>query len=150
MTSYPGTLFFLTTLAGTALAAVTSPSIVPPMKPVLEAVDKLGYTTPTEVSYDKGTWEIEVLEKNQPVEVRLDAKTNKVLGSHTDEPHPQLPKSSLTLAEIVDRLEKANYTPIKHLEWEGDEWEAEAFHDSNWHEVHLDTTGKITRDEIDD
>jgi hypothetical protein len=116
---------------------------------VLNSVAKAGYESITEVSYDDGQWEVEALKNNEPVGLRIDPQSGKVLREHRDEPHPRLPAKLQALPALVGRLEKDGYHPIKKAEFHVTGWEIEALHDGSWRELILDTQGKIVDDQPD-
>lgn len=121
-----------------------------PLSAILEAVAKAGYTDVTEVSYDDGQWEVEVLKDGRPVGLRIDPLSAKILRDHPDEPHPRIPQGAKPLTAIVAQLEKDGYSPIEKAELELAGWEVEALHNGQWRELIIDLDGKIISDQLDD
>lgn len=144
---------------GMLLALVAAPLVAsgdtPPnssksLSSILEGVLDSGYTDVTEISFDDGRWEIECLKGRKSVGLAVNPQSGKIVTEYADEPHPKLPAKSKSLLNIIHRLEKSGYTPIKKAEFEVNGWEVEAMHDSTWRELTLDTDGEILTDRLDD
>ncbi|MGC4004817.1 MAG: PepSY domain-containing protein [Pirellulales bacterium] len=101
------------------------PSSAKPLSAVLDAVATAGYDAPTEITYDDGRWEVEVLKAGKPLGLVVDPATAVIVREHADEPHPALPADAIGLRTIVGRLEKEGYVPTK-VEFETTGWEIEA------------------------
>jgi hypothetical protein len=121
-----------------------------PLSAVLKSLTKAGYEAVTEVSFDDGLWEVEVLQRGEPLGLRVHPDTAQVLRKYPDEPHPRLSAEQPSLAFIARRLEKAGYTPIKKAEFESGTWEVEALRGRDLRELIVDANGKIIRDQRED
>jgi hypothetical protein len=113
---------------------------------VLKMVEKAGYDAVTEVSFDDGRWEVEALKDKQPVELKIDPVSLKVIDERPDESHHPLKEGSTPLSAIVDRLQKAGFNRLRKAEFEVTGWEVEAFHDASWRELMLSIDGEILPD----
>jgi hypothetical protein len=116
----------------------------------LNAVTNAGYASVTEVSYDDGQWEVEAIHDGQPIGLRIDPRSAKILNEHPDEPHPQVPDAAKPLIKIVRQLEQKGYSPVKKAELELAGWEVEALHNGQWRDLLVGLDGKILSDRLDD
>lgn len=121
-----------------------------PLIAILQAVTDAGYVDVTEVSFDKGEWEIEVLKNGKPLGLRVDPQTAKVRFEYADEPHPAVPPVAKPLADIVQAIEAAGYSDIRKADFEQNHWEIEATSSQGRRELSVDLNGKVLSDRQDD
>jgi uncharacterized membrane protein YkoI len=121
---------------------------------LLEIVAKLeqdGYHPITEVSLDRGQWEIEAYKQGTPFELRVDPTNGAVISEHRDGGDPVPPAGAKKLSDIVRGLEAAGYARIDDVSFEGRNWEVEAFRNGTKRELRVDPmNGRVVSDRVDD
>jgi hypothetical protein len=135
-----------TLFASTSMAAAGSlpPSSAKPLSAVLASLDAAGYTSASDVEFDHGRWEVEVLKAGAAIEVYVDPQSGKVVSEGADVRHDQLPADARPLAAVAKHLEDAGYLVISGIDLEGAFWEIEATRNGMRYEVLVDArTGKV-------
>lgn len=122
------------------------PAAAKPLTAVLDSVTQAGYSSITEVSYDNGQWEVEALKDAQPVGLRIDPQSGKILRTHPDEPHPAIPAGTKPMKEIVIQLQNAGFDSFKSVEFEHGSWELDAHNTQGWRELIVHAQGKVLVD----
>ena len=144
----------LVALVAVSSAAALAQSAKPTGKTLLEIVAKLeqdGYDPITDVSLDRGQWEIEAHKFGTPLELRVDPASGAIVSEHQDDGDPVPPAGAKKLSEIVRGVVAAGYTGIEEISFEGRSWEVEAVRNGTRRELRVDpTTGSIVSDRVDD
>ncbi|MCI0548379.1 MAG: PepSY domain-containing protein [Candidatus Rokubacteria bacterium] len=145
-------LIVASVVVGSSLAVAQSER--PVGKTLLEIVGTLegqGYGPITEVSRERGTWEVEAYKNGTPYELRVDPATGGIISEHRDDGDPTPPANARKLSEIVRGLEAAGYTHIDEISFERRTWEVEAVRGGTKRELRVDPiTGQVVSDRIDD
>lgn len=122
-------------------------------KTLLEIVTRLeseGYGPITEVSLDKGRWEVDAYKDGTPLELHIDPATGRTTSEHRDHAHPMPPAGAKKLSDIVKGLAAQGYTQIHEISFGMQTWEVEAFRDGAKRELRVDPiTGKVVADRAD-
>jgi hypothetical protein len=122
-------------------------------KPILEIVLGLehdGYGPITEISFEKGRWEVEVYKDGTAYEVLIDPETGKIIAQRLDDGDPKPPAHAKRLSEILQNLETLGYSRISEVSFERSRWEIEAYRDRSKRELRVDpVTGRVVSDRSD-
>jgi uncharacterized membrane protein YkoI len=134
--------------------ALAAGAQAPAGKTLLEIVTTLereAYGPITEVSLERGRWEVDTYKDGVPVELHIDPATGRILNQHPDEGDPKPPANAKKLSAILKDIEAAGYTQITDVSFETRTWEVEAWRGNAKRELRVDpVTGKIVFDRADD
>jgi uncharacterized membrane protein YkoI len=118
---------------------------------IVAKLEKDGYGPFSEVSRDRGQWEIEVQKGKDALELIVNSSTGEIISQYPDDTDPQPPAGSLALSEVLRKVVAAGYSDIDSISFERRYWEVEAFKDGQEHECQVDPkTAEIVSDRIDD
>jgi hypothetical protein len=144
-------------LAAITIAPATAPSDgdkpqgAKSMLQIVTTLEEQGYTPFVEVSFDDGRWEVEAYKGNASVELTVDPTTGEILGVHRDEAERRPPKGSLSLSELLQRLEKNRRLGFEEASFERRYWEIEIHRDGAKYELYVDPeTAEIVSERVDD
>jgi hypothetical protein len=130
--------------ASTAAAGSLPPGSAKPLSEVLSSLETAGYAAATDVEFDHGRWQIEVMKATAALELYVDPQSGKVLDEVPDDRRDRLPADAKPLAAVVKLLEDAGYLAISEIDLEGAYWEIEATRSGMRYEVLVDVrTAKV-------
>ena len=118
---------------------------------IVSLLEQQGYGPFHEVSFDDGIWEVEVQEKGQWFELRVDPQSGKILSALRDDVKRSATAEAQPLSKILHGLEQAGYVHITDVSFEQTDWEIDAFRASDKHELHVNPkSGEVVSDRLDD
>jgi len=121
------------------------------MLTIVTQLEKDGYGPVTDVSFDDGSCEVEIVKDDVEHELNVDPLTGKVLSEHPDEREARPADGTQPLSKILTTLDEAGWTTIVEASYERNTWEVEAYQGAEKHELRVDAvSGKIVRDRLDD
>lgn len=104
------------------------------MQQAIGKLEAAGYTRISDVEYDDGVWEADVVRKDgSRGEVAVDPATGEIFDAVSDRP-------LLSANAVLGHLSKAGYVNVQELERKGALWEAEAW-DKNGTPLELTISG---------
>jgi hypothetical protein len=118
---------------------------------VVTGLEKQEYGPITEISFDDGVWEVETYKADVAYEISVDPESGDVLTEHRDDGDRKPPTDSMRLSDIIAGLEKAGFSEVNDVSFEGRSWEAEARRDNQKRELRIDAkSGDVISDRVDD
>lgn len=127
------------------------PSESKPLVEIVAGLEKQGFAPIVEISFDDGVWEAEAYKDDTAFELSIDPSSGEVVAEHRDDGDAKPPAESMLLSEIIGALEKAGYSDLNDISFEGKSWEVEATHEKQKRELRVDAkNGKVISDRVDD
>jgi uncharacterized membrane protein YkoI len=122
-----------------------------PLREIVTMLERDGYAPITEVSLERGHWEVDAYNDGAAVELHVDPASGRVLARHPDSGDPRPPANAKAFSQIVADVEAAGYTQITEASFKRQAWEIEAVRNGAKRELRVDVvTGKVLSDRADD
>jgi uncharacterized membrane protein YkoI len=121
------------------------------LREIVTTLERDGYAPITEVSLDRGRWEIDAYKDGAAIELHVDPASGRVLARHPERGDRRPPANAKALSQILADLEAAGYTQIRGVSLERQGWEVEAIRNGAQRELRVDSvTGRVLSDRADD
>jgi uncharacterized membrane protein YkoI len=121
---------------------------------LLEIVARLeseGYGPITEISFEKGRWEVEGYKDDTAYKSLIDPATGRTLAQRRHHGDPKPPANAKKLSEILKSLEAQGYAQIAEVSFEKSHWEIQVYRDRAKRELRVDpVSGRVVSDRADD
>lgn len=82
------------------------------LREIVTTLERDGYAPITEISLDRGRWEVDAYKDGAAIELHVDPASGRVLSQHPDSGDPRPPANAKALSQILADVEAAGYTEI--------------------------------------